>query len=504
MKKLLTILCVLTFTCFAQHKATITIIHYNDYHAQYSPLKIFERSTDGKEHPCFVGGAVAFKSYLDSLKHADSNSIVVNAGDNFQGTPISSMTNGWADIQMLNLFAPDIVALGNHEFDYSVDTLRKQLPFFKMPVISANLWDVENAKSFVQPWIVEKIGNVNIAFIGLVPPNLSALAMSRNIRGLKVLDLGKTVHNTIDEIKKTKHPQLIVLVSHIGYEMDSTLATSESRIDIIIGGHSHTAIFKPKKIGHTLICQAGATSRYIGELKLSVDLDGDSVVTSNGRLIEVKDDRYPANPVVKKIVDSLEDVANSKLNIVIGKLLVPWKRNSYHESNIGNWHVDALRKYAKTDIAIINSGSLRKDLPPGDITIRDEWEINPFGDELMTFEVSGSQLRSMMECQLAKTREQIEVSGMHCEYDGTKPGGHRILKLAVNGLSVKDKNNYSIVVNSFVADHLQELFGIPEKSIQIQNLGIIDRDVFIEEIKHQKNIANHVERRLVNVGDTDK
>ncbi len=483
----------------AQRRASLTILHYNDFHAQYLPLKVSRADSTGKVTKYDVGGAATFKAFLNALSKSDTNAFILNAGDNFQGSPVSSITRGDADITMMNLLSPDVTTLGNHEFDYSIDTLRVRLQKLLVPIVSGNLWDTKYGKSFVPSTIVKTVGNVKIGIIGLAPPDLARLTMRKNIRGLKVLNLLKTVKNSIHELRLKEKPNLIVVLSHMGVPMDSVLATKEKDIDIIIGGHSHTALFVPKKVNHTVICQAGVNSRFLGELRLEVDLDGDSLLTYSGRSVETVNGVYPADTKVAAVVDSLESIVGPALNRVIGTLAVRWERRYNQESNIGNWHTDAMRRFGKTDIAFLNSGSLRKDMDPGAIRIRDIWEIDTFGNELDTFEVTGSQLREMLEWQVSDKKELLQVSGLAYTFDGRKPEGHRLISALVNEKPIDLRRQYSITVNSFTADHLHDYFGLPETNINIHHCGTADRDIFVQEVERQKIITSAVEGRIANI-----
>lgn len=295
----------------AQHPASLTILHYNDFHAQYLPLKVSKTDSTGKSIRYEVGGAATFKAFMNALATMDTNVIILDAGDNFQGTPVSSLTRGDADIRMMNLLAPDVTTLGNHDFDYSVDTLRNRLQKLHVPIVSANLWDVKEGKPFISQTIVKGVGNVKIGIIGLAPPDLARLTVRENVHGLKILDLVKTVNNAIEQLRSKEKPNLIIVLSHMGVVADSVLATKVKNIDVIIGGHSHTALFVPKKVNHTVICQAGTSGRYLGELRLQVDLDGDSLLSYVGRLVETVNGVYPADQKVAAVVDSLENIASS-------------------------------------------------------------------------------------------------------------------------------------------------------------------------------------------------
>jgi 5'-nucleotidase/UDP-sugar diphosphatase len=490
---------VLSTFVLAQHPVKLTILHYNDYHAQYLPLKVNSIDSLGKVVQYEAGGAATFKAYMNMLAASDINVIILDAGDDFQGTPVSSLTRGEADIRMMNLLAPDVVTLGNHDFDYSADTLKNRLRKLRIPVVSANLWDKKNGRPFVPQTVVKRVGNVKIGIIGLAPLDLAKLTMRENVRDLKILPLLTAVENSIDQLRLKEKPNLIVVLSHMGVTMDSILAAKEGGIDIIIGGHSHTALFVPKKINRAIICQAGSSSRYIGELRMEVDLDGDSLLSYSGRLVETVNGVYPDDQKTAAVVDSLEKVVGSTLNKVIGSLTIRWERKSDQESNIGNWHTDAMRRAGKTDIAFLNSGSFRKDLNSGSIRMRDIWEIDPFGNELVTFKVTGSVLLRMLEWQILDKHGLLQVSGLSYSFDKTKPEWRRLVTAMTGKKPIERNRKYSITVNNYIAGHLHDFFGLPEKRIKVKNLGLTDRDTFIQEVRRQKIITSRIEGRIINL-----
>jgi len=180
-------------------------------------------------------------------------------------------------------------------------------------------------------------------------------------------------------------------------------------------------------------------------------------------------------------------------------LEVDWRQKYNHESNIGNWAADAMREYAQTDIAFANSGGFRKDLYAGSITVRDIWEIFPFSNHFVTFQASGKMLRGMIAWQANRKVELMEVSGMRYRYDSSKPSGRKVLSIEVNGAPLDDNRMYSVVTNEYVAGHLHNFFGIPEKDIRVTELEKIDHEVFVEAVKKQKIIASRVEGRIVDV-----
>lgn len=479
---------------FSQNLEKILILHWNDFHAQNIPM----RSICG-DSTCYIGGTANLLGLINKFRSEEKNVLVLNAGDDFQGTPISSLTKGKSQIELMNLINPDAMTLGNHEFDYGRDALEKNLKIAKFEIISANLWDKRKGKLFVKPYITKKLGKAKIGVIGLITPELFKLSLKENLKDLELLDTEKVLRQYINELKNKEKVDLIIALTHIGINEDSILATKFPEIKIIIGGHSHTVLQEPKIVNNVIICQAGSKGEYLGHLEVFIDLDADSVYSYKGKLIRVVNGIVKPDETALKKVEELEKMVDKEFGQVIGKLEVDWKRNFYGESNLGNWEADVMREFAKTDIAFQNSGGLRKDLPKGDIRVRDIWEINPFGNTLVVFEVDGKTLRKMMEWQASGKAELMQVSGLKIVIDSRKNIGERVISIEVGGKPLDENKIYSIVTNNWVADHLYDLFGIPQNGVKMKNLGVVDRDVFIEAVKKQKVVRSEVEGRIIDL-----
>jgi 2',3'-cyclic-nucleotide 2'-phosphodiesterase (5'-nucleotidase family) len=479
--------------------ATLTILHWNDLHSQNVPFKVvMGDSLSGGDSVYYVGGTATLLGYIHQLKGNSADVAVLNAGDDFQGTPISSITRGRSQIELMNIINPDAMTLGNHEFDYGLQNLEKDLSLAHFPILNANIFDERNGRNFQEPYLVKTFGNVRVGIIGLIASDLPILTMRESIKGLRILNHVQVTRKYIAELKK-QQVNLIIVLSHIGVDADEALADSVPDIDVIVGGHSHTPLFQPAKRKHTIICQAGTRGRWVGELDLTVDLAGDSVYQYDGKLVETAVGKVTPNPIAAAKVDELESSVDKELNQVIGTLGVDWQRAYNHESNIGNWAADVMREFAQTDVAFANSAGFRKDLRAGTITVRDIWEMFPFNNNFVTFRVSGKMLRAMISWQADGKGEFMQVSGLQYRFDSSKPLGKKVLSVELIGRPVDDDSMYSAITNNYVGGHLHEFLGVPERQVEVIQLSKVDHEVFVEAVKKQKHISSRLEGRIVDV-----
>jgi len=483
----------LTSACRKQPELErITILHWNDFHASFNPYP----SSDDRGSP-LISGSAYFSSWIDTLKNRSDNSLLVCAGDELVGTPLSTLTSGKAEFEILNMIKPDVLELGNHEFDFGLKNLKNLLDLAEFPIICANVVDEKTDAPLVPPYLILQKGKAKLAFLGLNTENLKEEVVEKGTLGLKVKSAKGTLEKYLDFLEK--RVDLIVLVSHMGFESDKKIAGAVKGIDVIIGGHSHTCLFYPEVVNQTVICQAGSNGKYIGKLDMVLDLDKDRLINFDGKLIETLNDRVSPDGAIQRKIDSLEKETAPNLNLVIGELLSTWERSSEEESNLGNWEADVMREYTNSDVAFINSGAMRKNLPKGPITVRDIWEINPFSDHFVSFDLSGEELLEVLEINSRSDYVLMQLSGIRYTYDPRRPKGERIIDVWIGKSPLLPNKKYKVTINDYMLDHSEKYIGIPKEEIDYRISPAVDRDVYIKAVKKQKKIDSKIEGRIKKV-----
>ena len=502
MKKIFYLLIVISLSfnfVYAQdgNVKEVTILHWNDFHARNMPYSITKKDSTGENKKIFVGGTASLLGYVN--KYRDNKSLLLNGGDEYQGTPISSITKGFSQIQLLDLFNIDAFVLGNHDFDYGMYTLDSALKLANYKYLSANLYYKDKKRTFGKPFIIKEINGVKIGIIGVSPIELMTLTVPKNVDGIQLLNTDSVITADANELKKEKC-NLVILLSHNGEDVDKKFAEKHSKdINIIIGGHSHTPIFKPEVINGVLICQAGSYGRWLGKLDLKIDIKKDSVVSYFGRLIETDFDSTIYDKPAEEKVENMLAAIEPEMKRPIGKVLTDWKKNA-----LGQWEADAIKDIIKSDIAFLNSGSIRKDMLAGNITIGDVWEINPFGNSMMKFSVSGKALKQMISNMLrgSSRDDNILLSGINIQYDSKLMKDSTqdfIVSIKVGGNDFNENSNYTIATNNYVVSQLKKYFGDIPEEIKAEDTNILDRDLIIEVVEKQKEINPVFEKRITDV-----
>jgi len=467
---------------------SVNFLHWNDLHSANIPYK----SRWGRTKGLYIGGYATLAGYIDSMRALYPGAIVLNAGDDFQGTPISALTKGMSQILILNQVQPTVFTIGNHEFDYGMENLRKAVHAARFNIVSCNLYDSTKQSLFVKPYKIIKSNGARIGVIGMIFDGLKHSVLPDNMKGLATLEPVKSIMKYVEEIQDKT--DLIVVLSHNGFREDSVLATQIREVDAIFGGHSHTRLHQPVRVNDILICQAGANGQFLGHLSATVDPETKSITDYKYQLIETVADNIKASSTVARIVDSLEAIIEGEMNKVIGELKTPWVRNSRGESNIGSWIADATREYFQTDIALHNSGGIRKGLNAGPIKVRDIWEISPFDNTIMIMKISGDQLFHLLNWRIKHPRDLLQTSGIKRIYNTQR----KILTEAtVNGEPIVSDKVYTIATNNYIIGHIDRFLGLNIDDVAVEDTGIIGRDILIKAVAKQKVINSATGGRLI-------
>lgn len=442
---------------------TFKIVHTNDVHA----------SITNYDH---------LKTFLDA-ERAAGPVLYFDAGDNFSGAPIVDYFQGKPTIELLNTLGLDALTLGNHEFDYGQEQLEARRQEANFPWLGANIeiaGDTTYPLSPFEGYHVFDVDGIKVGVVGIVqaPP-------ATKLSGLKGLDFKPYVETMKKYEFLRDEVDVLVALTHIGLLDDERLAEEVNFFDLIIGGHSHTAIAEPKIVNGTPIVQAGEKLKNIGEVTVDVTSIYEESTTDSsekelvdkkvkiaGKLLPMTDivKEYPADPTVKAQIEGYQKAVDDQLNVRIGHTKNKLNRDNRWEedSAMGNMITDALKAFGGTDIAITNNGGIRDSIEAGDITKADIFRVDPFDNEIAILKMPGRVLKELIEFSFHRadkdfgyTIVDISSSGLTYTiyYDGPEgkntPREKRKLVVAdlmVNGEPVEDDKIYSVTTNAFLAD----------------------------------------------------
>jgi 2',3'-cyclic-nucleotide 2'-phosphodiesterase (5'-nucleotidase family) len=481
---------------FAKQSAPVdlTILHVNDTHGRILPY--IETITGERQ---MVGGAAYLANMIQQERSKNPDgTLLLSAGDMFQGTPVSNLFKGRSVTDVMNYLKFDAMAIGNHEFDWGMDVLQHLVASSRFPYLSANIKDERGRYlTGVKPYIIVERKNVRIAIIGITTPEVPRITMP-----------GLFKHMTVDRpedilpqfIKKAKDEGavIIIVLSHLGLDADKDLAQKFPGIHVIVGGHSHTALENPVIVGKTIIVQAGAYGLYLGILKLKIDPDtvriiGHTEERGLEKIMAGKDRQHDAE--LARIIQAYYGRIEKEYRRVVGQTSVPLIRYHQRESNIGNFICDTMRKKTGTDMAFINSGAIRNNLPKGRFTLEQVFTLLPFDNSLVTMKLTGKQILEILEQNAKLEHGILQVSGIEIRYDLFQPAGSRVREVYTGGRSLDPKKTYTVTTIDYLAAGGDAFSPFTEGKNIIYGTAL--RDVIVSYLEKHSPISPRIEGRII-------
>jgi 5'-nucleotidase/UDP-sugar diphosphatase len=458
-------MCVAVVFAAVAEPHTLTILHTNDMHASFIPHEAIWVKTSPRP---LVGGFTQLAFAIDSIRQKRSDVLLLDAGDVMTGNPITERVyqgaSGGALFAMMNLMGYDAWCLGNHDFDISQANLIALASIAQFPTLCANLVNDNNQFPVHNiPCMITEINGLRIGIIGIISQQLYSLVLQANLTGLRVLSPEETTQSYVDELRPKT--DLVIALTHQGVDEDSVLAASVTGLDMIVGGHSHTRLKTPRVVNGVYIVQAGSNTENLGIVTLTVDNHDLSDV--KGQLLQLWAETKRPPSAVSAIVDSMQAEIEKEYSEVIGVLHGDWVRGG-SESAIGSYITEAQREAVHADVGFMNIQGIRKDLVAGPIHKKDLFEALPFRNILATFQLTGSQLRTVLQHAL-RGRPLLHLSGITGSWTMRKDSTIELRDLRVNGNPLDENRAYSCVASDYLIGEAQRYLGlVPTGVIYLQ------------------------------------
>ena len=426
--------------------SSIRILFTNDIHGAVLP-------SEDKNNPSILKGGLSNLSSVIKEKQAEAPSITLDGGDWFQGTYIGGMDKGETVMKVLNEMNYDATVVGNHDFDYGLDNLHHLVDTANFPVLGGNIIENSTGKvmSGVKPYIMKEVNGVKVGVIGVAEDKTATDTNAENTVGLHFENSTNTINKYKKELEK-QGAQMIVVLSHNGPEVDARMAQQLEGVDVIVSAHSHQVINPPRVIGDTLLVQSGSKGMNLGQLDLVYDPKTDKVVSYTSASNSITNQNSSKDPAVEGVLAPVMPEVNKKMGEVVGETTVTLtRRGRFPETIMGDIVTDSMRHATGADVAFTNSGGIRDEIRPGKITYGDVFKVIPFDNGIVTMDLTGEQLKGVMEESAKRSRGTIEVSGMKMDIDPRKPKGERCSKIMVNGEPLDLKKTYRVATADFLA-----------------------------------------------------
>ncbi|MDD3266752.1 MAG: 5'-nucleotidase C-terminal domain-containing protein [Burkholderiales bacterium] len=458
MKKTLSMLILFSmYTSYSYAYDDITVVSINDFHGQVMPNKN-------------MVGAAKISTFLQNYRKEYPNTVVVLAGDNYQGTAISNLSNGKVNTDFFNYIGVKYSAIGNHEFDYGQKMFESWVSTSNFKFLAANIFESNTGKIFkyAEPYGIVTVANgKKVAFIGLATLETPSTTVSSNVDNLKFTDPVKAANKWVNHLNSlTDKPDTIVLLTHIpshqesnnkiDYQIDNSIKTSEIDyvtknvygVSALLSGHSHMLVngFMNGKA----VVQGASQGKDLSILHYDCHTTESCIVTPEIIDLSVATKDLSPDPTVESIIDYYLNSNKAILEESIAK-----SAESLDNMPIsGNYNIkltyivaDIMKNATNSDVGLQNTYGIRRSLPADVITYGMIYEVMPFDNTVVTLKIKGADLFKLIKHSLPSGQTQIGVfAGITVELNKN----NSINKVYVNGKLLNLKKIYTVAAPNFV------------------------------------------------------
>lgn len=471
----------------------VQVLSVNDLHGQLN--------ITGELHRHKAGRADYLAAYLRERKRTNPNTLIVHTGDMVGGSPpVSALFQDEPTIETLNKMNFDIGILGNHEFDKGIDEMYRLLNggyhektgYFagaSFPYICANAIDLATGDLLLPPYIIKHINDIPIGFIGVVTKDTPYLTSPQNVTSVMFLDEVQTINHYVQELKQQGVHSIIILAHNPGKttgpittgEVPQIAEAIDDEVDVIVGAHNHS--YMNDTVDGKLLVEAYSYGLAFADIDLVIDPITKDIIKKGADIIPTFHKNMIPDVHIQHLIQNYENQTAAVTETVIGTIDedITRKKHSNGESKLGRLLADAQRTAMNSTISFVNSGSIRGNLFAGTVTWGTLFTIQPFGNTLVKMNMSGKDIRKVLNEQWKTGLNILQVSGLRYTWDSSKPYYDRIQSLSLeDGTPIEDEMLYSITVNSFLANGGDHFSTFLKGSERIE--GMTDLEAIVQYI----------------------
>jgi 2',3'-cyclic-nucleotide 2'-phosphodiesterase (5'-nucleotidase family) len=490
------------------------------------------------EFPPQLGGGAAAATLIKHIRswHSPSRqSLLVDAGDFFQGRPVGTVTNGVAVIEFMNMIGYDALTIGNHEFDILQDELVETLELANFPILTCNVIDTRTGQI---PWyafpytIVNRMG-LRIGILGFTTTDTEKMSFPENVRNIQFLNEKESVTKYVKILREEEKVDLVIVVGHAGlpYNIESTylsrydaqgnprhakrvanwgydaqeIAREVEGIDLFIGGHMHRGIPKPwiDPVTHTMVIQGYAYGSNLGMITLTIDPESKTVTgyelpaIREGAMLTLFEDQFFPDPEARELIEAYVEVAEEGMDEVVGIAKNHLSRTNVDaQSPMGNTIVEAMKYVVDADFSFLNLGGVRAEIKSGPVTYRDIFDVMPFDNMVTSFTCDGRTLRRIIETRVEGSRAGLIVAGVKVVYSRKRPNFDRVTTLMIGGEPWDPDKIYTVATTDFLMQGnagLTMLLSIPPENIINHNINL--RDAIVRYFRDKSPVDTRIDDR---------
>jgi 2',3'-cyclic-nucleotide 2'-phosphodiesterase (5'-nucleotidase family) len=457
----------------------ITILQINDTHGYLEPHpELFWQGDQAVYRP--AGGYARLLTIFKQVRREQNGAVIaLDNGDTFHGTFHAVHSKGEALVEPVNLLGLDAWTV-HWDFAYGPDRMRELAAKLNHPLLACNCYVKETGELAYPPFTVIERSGVRVGVIGVAATIIDKTMPEHFSTGLRFTLGNEELPGHIRSLREQERVDLVVVISHLGFPQDVKLASEVAGIDVLLSGHTHNRMDRPLIVNGATIIQSGCHGSFVG--RLDVELDGGQVGATQHQLIPV-DDSIPADADMERLIEAIVSPHRQMLAEVVGQTKTALNRNTFLESTMDNFLLQAIAEAADTRIAFSNGWRYGAPIPPGPVTVNDLWNIVPPNPPVSTVDLTGQEMWDMIEDNLEHTLaadpyQQMggyvkRCLGLTLYVKFENPAGSRIQQIFTGDEELKRKESFTAAFVTTQA--VPKIYGRNRRDLDVKAIDALKR-----------------------------
>ncbi|MGJ9459540.1 5'-nucleotidase C-terminal domain-containing protein [Oceanobacillus sp. CF4.6] len=476
----------------------LQLLSMNDLHGKIDQEYMLDPDGDGVSD--MYGRMDYTASAIKERELENENTLIVHAGDMIGGSsPVSGLLQDEPAVEIMEEIGFDVGTVGNHEFDEGLPELLRMVDGgehpeglgtaydgMNFPVLCANCVYEDTGETFLPPYAIEEVDGVNIGFIGVNTIETVNMVMPASLENVAFTDEAEAVNDAVAELSEQGVEAIIILAHMPAYQSGEAatgaaadLANSvDDTVDVIFAAHNHAV--NNAVVDNKLIVQASEYGKAFADVDLEIDRNTGDIVNKEAEIVFVKQSDYTADETVTETLSYYSEQIAPIINEVVGynaqDLIGDYTNNGDH--GLGNLIADGMKANMDSDFAMQNGGGIRDHLLAGEVTWGELYNILPFGNTLMTVEVTGADLYPIINEQLSPTYgPDYSISGLHYTWN---PELSEVVDVTFpDGTPIDEDETYTLTVNNYMGTSDGPIKDLGQNPV----MGPVDVDAMVEFVE---------------------
>ncbi|MCF6411643.1 5'-nucleotidase C-terminal domain-containing protein [Pseudalkalibacillus salsuginis] len=454
----------------------VQLLGVNDLHGKVDVTGTY----DGLQY----GRMDYLSAYLKEREATSPNTLIVHSGDMVgASSPVSALLQDEPTVHMMEEMGFDVGTVGNHEFDEGVDEMLRLIDGgdhsdgtenydgIDFPMVAANVEYKDSGDLVLDPYTVLEIGGTKIGFIGIVTTETPSMVIPDGIQNVNFTDEAEAVNRFVPELQEQGVEAIVVLAHEPGSQSGDTVTGEVSElarnindaVDVIFAAHNHVKV--NAVVDGKLIVQAWEYGKAFADVDLEIDPVTNDIVHKSAEIVDVVQNNMEPDPVITGLLDYYDELVGPKLREVVGEAAIDLEggyasKGLIGDNALGNLIAEGMRVEMGSDFALMNGGGIRDDLDAGEITWGELYNIQPFGNTLVQIDLTGDDLRQVLNAQFSKYGPDVSIAGFR--YTWNEETWEVMGLYLPDGTHVDPEETYTVVVNNYMYPHGTDNYRLDE------------------------------------------